>query len=301
MTMAEAGYPPSQGLYDPALEHDSCGFGFVADIKGRPSHEIVVKALEVLLNLEHRGATGAEKDTGDGAGILLQTPHAFLASECEKLGLALPGRGRYGVGMVFLPPSEVGREAIGRLFQETVRGEGQELLGWRDVPTDNAALGPTAKASQPVIRQIFIGRGPDVAEEPASPATGGARMRGASEEEPASPATGGARMRGASEEEPASPATGGARTRGASEEEPASPATGGARTRGAAEAEDAFERKLYVIRRLVEKKVSRSAIPGRSHFYVPSLSHKTVVYKGMLNASQLRRFYLDLQDPAVVS
>ena len=88
MTMAEAGYPPRQGLYDPALEHDSCGFGFVADIKGRPSHDIVVKALEVLLNLEHRGATGAEKDTGDGAGILLQTPHAFLATECEKLGLA---------------------------------------------------------------------------------------------------------------------------------------------------------------------------------------------------------------------
>jgi glutamate synthase (NADPH) large chain len=229
MTMAEAGYPPKQGLYDPALEHDSCGFGFVADIKGRPSHDIVVKALEVLLNLEHRGATGAEKDTGDGAGILLQTPHAFLAAECAKLGLELPARGRYGVGMVFLPPSEVGREAIGRLFQETVRGEGQHLLGWRDVPTDNAALGPTAKASQPVIRQIFIGRGDDLA------------------------------------------------------------------------ADAAFERKLYVIRRLVEKKVSRSAIPGRSHFYVPSLSHKTVVYKGMLNASQLRRFYLDLQDPAVVS
>ncbi|TMB02123.1 MAG: glutamate synthase large subunit [Deltaproteobacteria bacterium] len=227
--MAEAGYPPRQGLYDPALEHDSCGFGFVADIKGRPSHDIVVKALEVLLNLEHRGATGAEKDTGDGAGILLQTPHAFLATECEKLGLALPGRGRYGVGMIFLPPNQAGREAIDRLFQETVRGEGQQLLGWRDVPTDNAALGPTAKASQPVIRQIFIGRGEDVTNDAA------------------------------------------------------------------------FERKLYVIRRLVEKKVSRSAIPGRSHFYVPSLSHKTVVYKGMLNASQLRRFYLDLQDPAVVS
>src|SRR5438445_863014 len=188
MTMAEAGYPPRQGLYDPALEHDSCGFGFVADIKGRTSHDIVVKALEVLLNLEHRGATGAEKDTGDGAGILLQTPHAFLAAECRKLGLDLPGRGRYGVGMVFLPPSEPGREAIGRLFQETVRDEGQDLLGWRDVPTDNAARGATAKASQPVIRQIFIGRGADVEEEPASPATGGARMRGASEEEPASPA-----------------------------------------------------------------------------------------------------------------
>src|SRR5712671_5624282 len=229
MRMQETGYPARQGLYDPALEHDSCGFGFVADIKGRPSHDIVAKALEVLLNLEHRGATGAEKDTGDGAGILLQTTHDFLVNECAALGLALPGRGRYGVGMVFLPPSEPGRDAIGRLFQETVRAEGLELLGWRDVPTDNAALGPTAKASQPVIRQIFIGRGEQLPDEAA------------------------------------------------------------------------FERKLYVIRRLVEKKVSRSAIPGRSHFYVPSLSHKTIVYKGMLNAGQLRRFYLDLQDSAVVS
>ncbi|MFL5420386.1 MAG: hypothetical protein ACJ79Y_06415, partial [Myxococcales bacterium] len=133
--MAEAGPPPRQGLYDPALEHDSCGFGFVADVKGRPSHEIVMQALEVLLNLEHRGATGAEKDTGDGAGILLQMPHAFLARECQKLGIDLPPPGRYGAGMVFLPPSEGGREAIGKLFEDTVRSEGQHLLGWRDVPT----------------------------------------------------------------------------------------------------------------------------------------------------------------------
>src|SRR3989442_11669333 len=117
MNMADSGPPPAQGLYDPALEHDSCGFGFVVDIKGRPSHDIVVKALEVLCNLEHRGATGAEKDTGDGAGILLQTPHAFLAAECGELGLKLPERGRYGVGMVFLPPSETGREALGRLLE----------------------------------------------------------------------------------------------------------------------------------------------------------------------------------------
>ncbi|TMB10047.1 MAG: glutamate synthase subunit alpha, partial [Deltaproteobacteria bacterium] len=227
--MAEAGPPPAQGLYDPALEHDSCGFGFVVDIKGRPSHDIVVKALGVLCNLEHRGATGAEKETGDGAGILLQTPHAFLAAECAKLGLTLPDPGRYGVGMVFLPPSEHGREAIYRLFDETIRNERQQLLGWRDVPTDNSTLGGSAKASQPVIRQVFIGRGDDVPDE------------------------------------------------------------------------DAFERKLYVIRRLLEKKVSRSAIPGRGYFYVPSLSYKTVVYKGMLNAGQLRRFYLDLQDPAVSS
>src|SRR5476651_1478307 len=163
--VAASGPPPKQGLYDPALEHDSCGFGFVADIKGRSSHDIVVKALEVLVNLEHRGATGAEKETGDGAGILLQTPHAFLTIECKKLGLVLPERGHYGVGMVFLPPSEPGREAIGRLFDETIKAEGQTLLGWRDVPTENAALGASAKASQPVIRQVFVGRGAGVADE----------------------------------------------------------------------------------------------------------------------------------------
>src|SRR4051812_10779061 len=224
--MSTWGPPPKQGLYDPALEHDSCGFGFVVDIKGRASHDIVVKALEVLVNLEHRGATGAEKETGDGAGILLQTPHAFLGA---AFGAPLPPPGEYGVGMVFLPPSEAGQEAIGGLFAETIRDEGQRLLGWRDVPTDNAALGASAKASQPVIRQIFVGRGDDIADATA------------------------------------------------------------------------FERKLYVIRRLVEKKVSRSAIPGRGHFYVPSLSYKTVVYKGMLNAGQLRTFYLDLQDPLVSS
>jgi len=227
--MAATGLPPAQGLYDPKTEHDSCGFGFVADIKGRPSHDIVLKSLEVLKNLEHRGATGAEKNTGDGAGILLQTPHAFFAQECQKLGIKLPAPGRYGVGMVFLPGSEVGQNAINGLFEETVRAEGQHLLGWREVPTGDAALGPTAKASQPVIRQVFIGRGDDVADEAA------------------------------------------------------------------------FERKLYVIRRLLEKKVSRSAIPGRSSFYVASLSYKTIVYKGMFNANQLRRFYLDLNQPSVVS
>src|SRR3954471_16482745 len=123
--MSTWGPPPKQGLYDPALEHDSCGFGFVVDIKGRASHDIVVKALEVLVNLEHRGATGADKETGDGAGILLQMPHAFLAAECGKVGIALPPAGCYGAGMVFLPPSEAGREAIFRLFEETVRAEGQ--------------------------------------------------------------------------------------------------------------------------------------------------------------------------------
>ena len=223
--MLETGLPPKQGLYDPANEHDSCGFGFVADIKGRASHQIVASALEVLSNLEHRGAQGAEKDTGDGAGILLQTPHAFFAG----LGLGLPAPGAYAAGMVFLPPDAAGRAEIERLFAQVIETEGQTLLGWRDVPTNNRRLGPTARSSQPVIRQVFIGRGPGVLDEAH------------------------------------------------------------------------FERKLYVIRRLVEKKVSRSSISGRGHFYVPSLSWKTLVYKGMLNAGQLPEFYSDLRDPAVVS
>ncbi|HET9554131.1 MAG TPA: glutamate synthase large subunit, partial [Anaeromyxobacteraceae bacterium] len=227
--MTETGYPSKQGLYDPQNEKDACGFGFVVDIQGRASHDIVEKALTVLVNLEHRGAVGAEKNTGDGAGILLQIPHAFLRERCGQLGFALPGAGHYGVGMVFLPPSAEGRAACERLFEETVREEGQFVLGWRDVPTDDATLGPSAQASQPVVRQIFVGRGEGLADDAA------------------------------------------------------------------------FERKLYVVRRLVEKKVSRSAIPGRTHFYVPSLSFKTIVYKGMLNAPQLREYYPDLRDQGVVS
>src|SRR5512133_1545706 len=227
--MTETGYPKRQGLYDPANEHDACGFGFVVDIKGRPSHEIVEKALTVLVNLEHRGAVGAEKNTGDGAGILLQKPQAFLEQEAAKLGISLPKPTHYAAGMVFLPPHEAGRAACVEIFEQTVRDEGQVVLGWRDVPTENATLGPTAKASQPVIRQILVGRGTNCPDAMS------------------------------------------------------------------------FERKLYVIRRLVEKKVSRSAIPGRTHFYVPSLSYKTIVYKGMLNAPQLREFYRDLHDPAFVS
>jgi glutamate synthase (NADPH) large chain len=183
----------------------------------------------VLVNLEHRGAAGAEKNTGDGAGILFQTPHAFLEAECAKLGVKLPKPGHYAAGMVFLPPNPAGRDACVRIVEEVVREEGQAVLGWRDVPTDASTLGPTAQASQPVIRQLFVARGPGCPDTMS------------------------------------------------------------------------FERKLYVIRRLVEKKVSRSAIPGRTHFYVPSLSFKTICYKGMLNAGQLREFYLDLSNPSVVS
>src|SRR5512138_781374 len=183
--MIETGYPKAQGLYDPRNERDACGFGFVADIQGRKSHDIVEKALTVLVNLEHRGAVGAEKNTGDGAGILFQTPHDFLVREAGKAGVALPKAGGWAAGMVFLPPNADGRAACERIFAETIASEGLQLLGWRDVPTDNSSLGPTAQSSQPVIRQVFVGRGAAVADDMA------------------------------------------------------------------------FERKLYVVRRLVEKKISR--------------------------------------------
>ena len=227
--MSGTDLPPRQGLYDPVFEHDACGFGFVVDLKARASHDIIRKALQVLCNLEHRGATGSEKNTGDGAGLLTQVPHGFLAARCRGLGIELPAPGAYGVGMVFLPQEAASRQACERRFEEIVREEGQAVLGWRDVPTDDATLGPTARASQPVIRQLFVARGEATPEG------------------------------------------------------------------------DAFERKLYVIRRLVEKAVSRSAIPGRGHFYVASLSARTLVYKGMLNSDQLAAFYPDLRDEGLTA
>jgi glutamate synthase (NADPH) large chain len=227
--MAHPGLPTRQGLYDPSFEHDACGFGFVVDTKGRPSHDIITKALQVLSNLEHRGASGSDKSSGDGAGLLTQVPHAFLAARCKSLGITLPSPGDYAVGMVFLPTDPVSRQECIRRFEDVVRDEGQQVLGWRDVPTDNGSLGPTARASQPVIRQIFLSRD------------------------------------------------------------------------AATEAGDAYERRLFVIRRLVEKAISRSALPGREHFYISSLSARTIVYKGMLNADQLRKFYPDLREDTLKS
>ena len=226
MTM---GYPEKQGLYDPRYEHDSCGFGFVADIQGRRSHQIVRDALEVLLNLEHRGAAGAEKNTGDGAGILLQTPHDFLAREAKKAGIDLPAPRQYAAGMLFLPQDPASRAVCIARVEASVRTEGQTLLGWRDVPIDPSTLGATARASMPAIRQLFVGRAPGLADDMD------------------------------------------------------------------------FERKLYVIRRMAKKAISRSSMPGRKEFYVASLSHRTIVYKGMLNAGQLREFFPDLSDPGMAS
>jgi glutamate synthase (NADPH/NADH) large chain len=227
--LTKRGVPQPQGLYDPKYEHDACGFGFVVDIAGRPSHKTVRDALTVLVNLEHRGATGSEKNTGDGAGLTIQIPHRFLCDVAEKSGINLRGKGGYGVGMVFLPQDKTSRVDCFRLFEQVLADEGLHFLGWRDVPTDGSSLGASAKAAQPLIRQVFIDRPERLVEDLA------------------------------------------------------------------------FERKLYVVRRLVEKAISRSAIPSRGDFYIPSLSCRTIVYKGMLNASQLQVFYPDLADERVES
>ncbi len=219
----------SPSLYEPSFEHDACGFGFVCDIAGRRSHGIVRDALTVLVNLEHRGASGSEKDSGDGAGLLVQVPHEFLRTVAGEAGLALPTTPSWAVGMLFLPRDEASRSACEAHVDAVLASEGLELLGWRDVPTDPIGLGETARASQPVIRQVFVGRPADAPDDVA------------------------------------------------------------------------FDRRLYVVRRLVEKAVSRSALPGRGDFYVPSLSCRTVVYKGMLNASQLLTYYPDVVDPRLAS
>ena len=150
------GVPEKQGLYDPQFEHDSCGVGFIVDMNGNKTHTIVRKALQVLINLEHRGATGCEVNTGDGAGITMQVPDKFLRVEAKKLGIILPEVGRYGVGMVFLPRDPDSRRRCEELFEACVVRTGQKVLGWRDVPTDNSQIGNSAKAVEPVFRQVFV-------------------------------------------------------------------------------------------------------------------------------------------------
>jgi len=159
--------PSSQGLYDPTYEHDACGVGFVVDIKGRKSHTIIQQALTVLKNLLHRGASGSEPNTGDGAGVLIQMPHAFLARECEHIGFTLPAPRYYGAGLVFLPTDPSQAAKCQAIFEEITLEEGQTLLGWRDVPTDDAPIGPTARAAKPTFKQIFIGRSPAIQDDRA--------------------------------------------------------------------------------------------------------------------------------------
>jgi glutamate synthase (ferredoxin) len=222
--MTHYAMPARQGLYDPAFEHDACGVGFVVDLRNRKSHDMVQKALQVLLNLQHRGACGCEANTGDGAGILLQMPHRFFEATADDIGIRLPEPKGYGVGMVFLPTDPQDRQQCERLFEEVVVREGQRFLGWRTVPVEPGPLGKTARDAMPSIRQIFIGRSDSLSDDAA------------------------------------------------------------------------FERKLYVIRKQVEGAVRNSDIPQREMFYVPSLSHRTIVYKGMLKSDQLPVFYPDLLD-----
>jgi glutamate synthase (ferredoxin) len=163
--MDATGWPRKQGLYDPWFEHDSCGVGFLANIKGQRSHQIILDALQILRNLNHRGACGCEPNTGDGAGILIQLPHRFFQSIATAAGFELPAPGSYGTGVIYLPPDPEERAACQKAFDAIVADEGQKVLGWRTIPTDNSALGNTAKASEPFMSQAFIARGEGLADD----------------------------------------------------------------------------------------------------------------------------------------
>ena len=165
--MRKTGYPVAQGLYDPQFEHDACGVGFVVNIKGRKSHSIIQQALQVLLNLDHRGACGCEYNTGDGAGILIQPPHKFFKLAAREAGLSLPSAGEYACGMMFLPPESAQRAECQTIFEQIVAEEGQKMLGWRTIPVNNSGLGATAKMGEPLMRQAFIARGRNLADDMA--------------------------------------------------------------------------------------------------------------------------------------
>src|SRR5438270_1309772 len=161
------GLPPKQGLYDPQFEHEACGVGFVVNIKGRKSHTIIQQSLQVLLNLDHRGACGCEANTGDGAGILIQPPHNFFKLVAKEARVKLPGPGEYGIGMLFLPQDRAQRADCEKTFAGIVAEEGQRVLGWRTIPANNTSLGATARNAEPFMRQVFIGRNPKLADDMA--------------------------------------------------------------------------------------------------------------------------------------
>ena len=229
--MSYSALPPKQGLYDPANEHDACGVGFVAHIKGERRHDIVRQGLTILERLHHRGAVGADPRAGDGAGMLLQIPHEFFTAVVD---FDLPEPGRYAVGMLFLPRDAEAREAAEKTVEGLVAAEGQVLLGWRDVPVDNSGLGYSVLPTEPVIRQVFVGCSDDIAA-------------------------------------------------------------------AGQEAQQAFERKLFVIRKQIEHHIRDAHLEGGEAFYFTSFSSRTLVYKGMLLAGQVGEYYKDLNDERMVS
>jgi len=218
-----------KGMYSPAFEHDACGMGFVADVKGRKSRTIIEKGLDILKNLEHRGAVGADPNTGDGAGILIQMPDEFLRKVTSGTKINLPEEGKYGVGVIFLPHNPIIRKSVENLIEKIVLDENQKFLGWRDVPVDPTVPGKGAQATQPFIRQCFVGANKKIQDQ------------------------------------------------------------------------NEFERKLYLIRRIIDHRVRAELKLDRSKYYVPSFSSRTLVYKGMLLAQQLIDYYKDLSDPDMKS
>ena len=216
-------------MYNPKNEHDSCGVGFVANIHGKKSHQIVQQGLEILTNLTHRGATGYDPKLGDGAGILLQLPDSFFRAEAKKLNINLPDEGYFGIGMLFLPQSEKNRKQCETIVSQIIKEEGQEELGWRDVPVNNKDIADAAKHVEPITRQVFIGRAAEVYSQ------------------------------------------------------------------------DAFERKLFVIRKRAENAVAALDFKDPVKFYINSMSSRTIVYKGMLLACEVGNYYQDLLQESMIS
>ena len=224
----QRGLPEPQGLYHPSNEHDACGIGFVVNIKNEPSHDIITKGIQILVNLTHRGACGCDPETGDGAGILIQIPHKFFLKECALLGFTLPPVGEYGVGMMFLPVERQQRMICEGIIETLAREQGLTPLGWRDTPAQGNTIGREARATQPYIEQVFI-----------------RKASGMSAEE--------------------------------------------------------FERRLYIVRKRAEVEIANSTLREKDFFYVPSLSSRIIVYKGLLLAPQIADFYRELKDPDVMS
>ncbi|RMF04292.1 MAG: glutamate synthase subunit alpha, partial [Alphaproteobacteria bacterium] len=221
--------PRAQGLYDPALEHDACGVGFIAHMKNEKSHAIIAKGIEILENLEHRGATGADPRAGDGAGMLVQIPHAFFSEECAAAGFELPAPGLYAAGHFFLPQDPDIRAHCEAIIERAIAQEGLTFLGWRDVPVDNSCLPESVIATEPVHRQLFVGRSADIEDETQ------------------------------------------------------------------------FERRLYILRKVISNTIYAETDGVDNGFYIVSLSCRTIVYKGMFLADQLGPYYKDLSDERFVS